>query len=87
MYPRARQANNTSVVNDEGQDSSRNTNLVSPLVKKNIDITDSANMNFAPSAIGSGTGCYCDERAQDEEQKENMMAEVHITYEKILQLE
>ena len=56
MYPRNRQAKNTST--GEGQDSSRNNNLVSPtLNKKNIDITDSANLNFAPSAISSGIGC------------------------------
>ena len=31
--------------------------------------------------------CQCDERLVDEEEKENMMAEIHLTYEEILQLE
>ena len=31
--------------------------------------------------------CQCDQRAIDEEEKENMMAEIHLTYEEILQLE
>ena len=31
--------------------------------------------------------CQCEERLIDEEEKENMMAEIHLTYEEILQLE
>ena len=31
--------------------------------------------------------CQCEERLVDEEEKENMMAEIHLTYEEILQLE
>ena len=31
--------------------------------------------------------CQCDIRRRDEEEKENMMAEIHLTYEEILQLE
>lgn len=31
--------------------------------------------------------CECDARLADEEEKENMMAEIHLTYEEILQLE
>ena len=36
------------------------------------------------SAVGI---CQCEDRIQDEEEKENMMAEIHLTYEEILQLE
>ena len=34
-----------------------------------------------------GTNCMCDDRQNDEEEKENMIAEIHLTYEEILQLE
>ena len=33
------------------------------------------------------SNCQCEERLLDEEEKENMMAEIHLTYEEILQLE
>ena len=33
------------------------------------------------------TGCHCAVREGDEEEKENVMAEIHLTYEEILQLE
>ena len=32
-------------------------------------------------------GCQCAIRESDEEEKENVMAEIHLTYEEILQLE
>ena len=38
------------------------------------------------SVFNSGN-CQCEERYIDEEEKENMMAEIHLTYEEILQLE
>ena len=73
-----------------GKNSPRNEAVASPVNnnKNGIDITDSANLGFAPSVMGGSlNGCQCDERSADEEEKENMMAEVHITYERILQLE
>lgn len=73
MYPKARQTQNEK---DRAE-----TNL--SVKKEGIDITDSANIGFD----GVLAGCQCDIRRQDEEEKENMMAEVHITYERILQLE
>ena len=42
------------------------------------------NRTDLPSAIAN---CQCDDRVLDEEEKENMMAEIHLTYEEILQLE
>ena len=87
MYPRARQGGDAAAADAAKKEGSRNVALNSPMMNKDgIDITDSANLGFAPS-VGGNTGCQCDERAHDEEEKENMMAEVHITYERILQLE
>jgi len=38
-------------------------------------------------SVNPSINCQCEERLVDEEEKENMMAEIHLTYEEILQLE
>ena len=43
--------------------------------------------SFEPRSELIPANCQCDDRLLDEEEKENMMAEIHLTYEEILQLE
>ena len=53
-----------------------------------LSIVDQKLTTFDARIDGSTmNGCECDMRLADEEEKENMMAEIHLTYEEILQLE
>jgi len=46
-----------------------------------VTVIDKSSINPATEFT---PGCQCDERLADEEEKENMMAEIHLTYEEIL---
>ena len=59
--------------------------LSNPTTEGGISLID--DQRSVTEADGRPSNCQCDERLLDEEEKENMMAEIHLTYEEILQLE
>mmetsp|Transcript_24365 Transcript_24365/g.30237 ORF Transcript_24365/g.30237 Transcript_24365/m.30237 type:complete len:146 (-) Transcript_24365:1054-1491(-) len=85
MYPRARQEKEEL----KAVQSSRNAPL-KVLVSSgasSISMVDQKSAAFDAQTELPLPNCQCDERLLDEEEKENMMAEIHLTYEEILQLE
>lgn len=82
MYPRARQQAHEEHKN--GAATSRNTHL-SPTTRTEVSTVDQKSSLMDQRSVAAN--CQCPERLHDEEQKENMMAEIHLTYEEILQLE
>lgn len=83
MYPRAR---NQGLEDIKHVKTSRNE-MVSHNATEPLSITDQKSVEIDASALNGIVGCMCDDRLADEEEKENMMAEIHLVYEEILQLE
>ena len=90
MYPRARQqtadGDNAIAVTDRLQ--VRNEEFSDGLGKADVGMVSPSQSNFQEKFSSLlENSCQCATRERDEEEKENVMAEIHLTYEEILQLE